>query len=149
MATTVVSDAHGDGVRVRSTSTVLDRRVEQAYHILHIGFIVAPIVAGVDKFTHLLVNWDQYLSPIVPDVTGIEPRTFMMAVGVIEIVAGLLVALKPKIGGVVVGAWLLGIVINLLTIPGYYDIALRDFGLALGAFALSRLAAAREAAHES
>jgi hypothetical protein len=69
----------------------------------------------------------------------------MMIVGVVEIVAAMIVAIKPKVGGVIVGLWLLAIVANLLTIPGYYDIALRDFGLALGAFALSRLAAAREA----
>jgi uncharacterized membrane protein YphA (DoxX/SURF4 family) len=111
----------------------------QAYQILHFLFVLAPVVAGADKFFHLLVNWDQYLSPLVPQLTGIPTHTFMLAVGVIEIIAGLLVAFKPRIGSVVVAAWLAGIIINLLTIPGYFDIALRDFGLCLSAIALFRL----------
>jgi len=112
----------------------------QAYQILHVAFVVAPLVAGADKFFHFLVNWDQYLSPLVTRTLPISAHTFMQAVGIIEIVAALLVALMPAIGGWVVGLWLLGIVVNLLTIPAYFDIALRDFGLALGAFALARLA---------
>ena len=113
----------------------------QAYQILHAGFTVAPILAGVDKFLDLLGRWDQYLTPLVPRITGIPAHTFMMIVGAIEIVAGIGVALKPRIFGYVVAAWLLGIVVNLLLIPGYFDIALRDFGLSLGALALARLAA--------
>lgn len=148
MATTVIGDVRGEPRRAITTSTAA-HRVEQAYRILHVAFVVAPIVAGADKFFHLLADWDRYLSPLVPEITGISAGTFMMAVGVIEIVAGLLVAIKPRIGAPIVGLWLLGIVANLLTIPGYYDIALRDFGLALGAFALWRLASARDAAaHE-
>jgi len=116
----------------------------QAYQLLHIGFVVAPIVAGVDKFFHVLVNWDQYLAPVVQSMLGGHGHTFMLVVGVVEIAAGLLVAFKPRIGGYVVAAWLLGIVLNLLLIPGYFDIALRDFGLSLGALALARLAEARE-----
>jgi uncharacterized membrane protein YphA (DoxX/SURF4 family) len=112
----------------------------QAYRILHLAFIVAPIVAGVDKFFHFLVNWDQYLSPLVPQTLHIAPHTFMLAVGVIEVVAGLLVAVAPAVGATVVGLWLCGIIVNLLSIPAYFDIALRDLGLALGAFALARLA---------
>jgi hypothetical protein len=111
----------------------------QAYEILHIGFAVLPIVAGVDKFFHFLVNWDQYLAPIVPQITGLEAHTFMLIVGVIEVAAGLLVAFWPRVGGYVVMAWLWGIIVNLLMIPGYFDIALRDFGLSLGALALARL----------
>ena len=111
----------------------------QAYQILHIAFTVAPIVAGVDKFFHLLANWDMYLSPIVPRVLGISPHTFMLGVGVVEVIAGLAVAVAPRIGGWVVGLWLCGIIVNLLTIPAHFDIALRDLGLALGAFALARL----------
>jgi hypothetical protein len=111
----------------------------QAYQILHIAFTVAPIAAGLDKFVHFLVNWDQYLSPLVPRVTGISPHVFMQGVGVVEIVAGLIVAFAPRIGGWIVGLWLCGIVVNLLTIPAYFDIALRDVGLALGAFALARV----------
>jgi uncharacterized membrane protein YphA (DoxX/SURF4 family) len=112
----------------------------QAYTILKFGFTVAPIVAGLDKFFNLLVDWSQYLTPLVPRWTGIDPVSFMMAVGVIEIIAGILVAVKPKFGALVVAAWLWGIIINLLLVPGYYDVALRDLGLSFGALALARLA---------
>jgi hypothetical protein len=110
----------------------------QAYQILHIAFTVAPIIAGLDKFTHFLVNWDQYLSPALPRF-GMSAHTCMLGIGAIEVVAGLIVAFAPRIGGWIVGLWLCGIIVNLLTIPGYFDIALRDLGLALGAFALARL----------
>jgi hypothetical protein len=113
----------------------------QAYQILHIAFVVAPLVAGVDKFFHYLVNWDQYLSPLVTRILPLSGHTFMLCVGLIEIVAALLVAFMPAVGAWIVGAWLCGIILNLLSIPGYYDVALRDLGLALGAFALARLAA--------
>jgi hypothetical protein len=103
--------------------------------------VVAPLVAGIDKFFHFLVNWDIYLSPLVTQILPISSHTFMLAVGVIEIAAALLVAFMPMLGGLVVGVWLCGIIVNLLTIPAYFDVALRDFGLALSAFALSRLAA--------
>ncbi|HEY9285180.1 MAG TPA: hypothetical protein VIP46_17130 [Pyrinomonadaceae bacterium] len=111
----------------------------QAYRILHFGFIVAPVAAGLDKFFHLLVNWDQYLPPFVNRLTGGHGHELMLAVGVIEIAAGLGVAFKPRVFAYVVAAWLLLIVINLLLIPGYFDVALRDFGLSLGALALARL----------
>jgi hypothetical protein len=111
----------------------------QAYQILHIAFTVAPLVAGVDKFFHFLVNWDMYLAPIVPRTLGMSGHTIMLGIGVVEVIAGLIVAVAPRIGGLIVGIWLLGIVVNLLAVPGYFDIALRDFGLALGAFALSRI----------
>jgi len=110
----------------------------QAYQILHIAFTIAPIIAGIDKFTHFLVNWDQYLSPAMPRF-GLSVHSFMLGVGVIEVIAGLIVAVAPRIGAWIVGLWLCGIILNLLTIPAYFDIALRDFGLALGAFALARL----------
>jgi hypothetical protein len=113
----------------------------QAYQILHIGFTVAPILAGLDKFLGLLTNWDQYLAPLVNNMLGGYGHQFMLAVGVIEMVAGIGVLLKPKIFAYVVGLWLLGIIVNLLLIPGYFDVALRDLGLALGAFALARLSA--------
>ena len=112
----------------------------QAYQILHLGFVVAPLLAGADKFFHFLVNWDQYLSPLATRMLPISGHTFMLGVGLIEMVAGLLVAFMPAIGGLVVSVWLCGIILNLLSIPGYYDVALRDLGLALGACALSRLA---------
>jgi hypothetical protein len=111
----------------------------QSYQILHLAFTVAPIVAGVDKFFHLLVNWDQYLPSIVNKIVGGHGHELMLAVGVIEVVAGLGVAFKPRIFAYVVAAWLLLIIANLLMIPGYFDVALRDFGLALGALALARL----------
>jgi hypothetical protein len=111
----------------------------QAYQILHLGFTVAPIVAGLDKFFNLLVNWEQYLPAFVKNMTGGHGHELMLAVGVIEIVAGLGVAFKPRLFAYVVAAWLLLIVANLLMIPGYFDVALRDFGLALGALALARL----------
>jgi hypothetical protein len=113
----------------------------QAYQILHIAFTIAPILAGLDKFLGLLTNWDKYLAPTVNNMLGGNGHLFMQAVGVIEIIAGIGVLLKPKIFGYVVGLWLLGIIINLLMIPGYFDVALRDLGLALGAFALARLSA--------
>jgi uncharacterized membrane protein YphA (DoxX/SURF4 family) len=111
----------------------------QAFVVLRIAFTVAPILAGIDKFAHLLVNWDQYLAPAVARMLPVSAHTFMLAVGVIEIVAGLLVAFAPRIGAWIVAAWLLGIIVNLLMIPGYFDVALRDFGLMLGAVALARL----------
>lgn len=114
----------------------------QAYQILHFGFTVAPIVAGVDKFLHLLVNWDQYLSPFANRMLGGYGHEFMYAVGVIEIVAGIGVFLKPKIFAYVVAGWLFAIIVNLLLIPGYFDVALRDLGLMLGALALGRLSQA-------
>ena|SRR5881628_214257 len=101
----------------------------QAYQILHWGFTVLPIVAGLDKFFDLLVPWHQYLAPIINRLVPVDAHTFLMGVGAIEIVAGLIVAFAPKFGGYL-----------LLLIPGYYDIALRDFGLSLGALALARLA---------
>jgi hypothetical protein len=115
------------------------RPAYQAYQILHVGFTVAPIVAGLDKFFNLLVNWEQYLPSFVNDLLGGQGRYFMLAVGVIEIIVGLGVAFKPKIFAYVVAAWLLLIIANLLMIPGYFDVALRDFGLALAALALARL----------
>lgn len=111
----------------------------QAYQILRFGFTVAPIIAGLDKFFHLMVNWDQYLPPFVNNLTGGRGHQLMLIVGVIEIVAGIGVALKPRIFSYVVAAWLIIIIANLLMIPGYFDVALRDLGLALGALALGRL----------
>ena len=111
----------------------------QAFRILQIAFVLAPVIAGLDKFFGLLVNWDQYLAPTIANLLPVAPHTFMLAVGVVEIVAGLVVAVWPYVGGYLVTAWLWGIIVNLLMIPGYYDIALRDFGLSLGATALARL----------
>jgi hypothetical protein len=122
-----------------STTVRVNSPAYQAYQILHIAFTAAPVIAGIDKFFHFLVNWDQYLSPIVPRTLGISAHSFMLGVGVVEIIAGFIVAVAPRIGGWIVGLWLCGIIVNLLTIPAHLDIALRDLGLALGAFALARL----------
>jgi len=110
-----------------------------AYQILHIGFIVAPVLAGLDKFTNLLTSWGMYLAPVVAKTLPVSVGIFMRTVGVVEIVAGIIVAVKPKIGGLIVSAWLVAIIINLLLARGFYDIALRDLGLALGALSLSLL----------
>jgi len=111
----------------------------QAYHILHFAFVAAPVIAGLDKFFHLLVDWDRYLAPWIANLSPIPAHSLMLIVGIIEIAAGLIVAVRPRIGAWIVFAWLCGIIINLLTFPGFYDIALRDFGLSLGALALARL----------
>jgi hypothetical protein len=111
----------------------------QAYRILQFGFIVAPLVAGLDKFFHLLVDWDKYLPPVVNQLVGGNGHALMLGVGVIEIVAGIGVLLRPRIFSYVVAAWLGAIIVNLLLIPGYFDVALRDLGLLLGALALGRL----------
>lgn len=115
------------------------RPAYQAYQLLYLGFIIAPLVAGVDKFTNFLTDWDKYLAPVVAGLLPFSAGTFMLFVGIVEIGAAVLVALRPQIGAYVVAAWLAGIVINLLVIPGYFDVALRDFGLMLGALALARL----------
>src|SRR5436309_3168354 len=125
--------------RTQTRSALQTTPAYQAYQILHVGFIVAPILAGVDKFLHLLTNWDMYLAPAIANLSPIGGHGLMLVVGVIEVIAGGLVAFRPRIGAYVVMAWLLGIIVNLLLIPGYFDIALRDFGLALGALALARL----------
>lgn len=116
----------------------MGHRGASGVQILYFGFIVAPVAVGLDKFFHLLVNWDQYLAPAIAGLLPASPHTFMLAVGVVEVIAGIIAALKPSIGGFIVAAWLWGIIVNLLLIPGYFDIALRDFGLSLGALALAR-----------
>lgn len=116
----------------------------QAFRLLQIGFVVAPTIAGLDKFLNLLVSWEQYVAPSIAGILPMSPRAFMMIVGVIEIAAGLLVAIRPRIGGYVVAGWLAAIIFNLLISGRYFDIALRDVGLMIGAFALARLASAHE-----
>lgn len=113
------------------------KRSYQAYQILHVAFTIAPILAGLDKFFNFLTFWEQYLSAPF-DVFG-NPQTTMLVVGVIEIIAGIGVWFKPKIFSYIVALWLLAIIINLLILHDFYDIALRDLGLLLGAVALGRL----------
>jgi hypothetical protein len=117
-------------------------RARQAFRILQVGFIVAPILFGLDKFFEVLVDWDRYLAPVATDVLPVSGHTVMLAVGVVEIAAGVLVALRPRIGGYVVAVWLWAIIVNLLVLGDHFDIALRDFGLSLAALALARLAEA-------
>ena len=112
----------------------------QAFLILWLGFIAAPILFGVDKFFDVLVDWERYLAPWIDDLVPGTAQQAMYAVGVTEVVAGLLVALAPRVGGLVVAAWLAGIIVNLVTLGDYYDVALRDVGLLAAAVALSRLA---------
>ena len=126
----------------RRSATDLADPATQAFWLLRVGFTVAPILFGLDKFAHVLVDWDVYLAPEFADLFDAQPHTLMYLVGVIEIVAGLVVALRPRFGGYLVAAWLAGIIVNLLMMGEYYDIALRDFGLLVGAVALARLAAA-------
>jgi uncharacterized membrane protein YphA (DoxX/SURF4 family) len=113
----------------------------QAFALMRLAFCVAPIAFGLDKFFNILVDWPIYLAPWINDLAPGTGQQFMYFVGVTEIVAGVAVALKPRYGAYVVAGWLAGIIVNLLTYSGYYDVALRDFGLLLGALTLARLAA--------
>lgn len=117
----------------------------QALVLLRTAFTVAPIIFGLDKFVGLLTDWEKYLAPWINDIVPGDAHQAMLAVGVVEIVAGILVAIRPAIGGYVVAAWLLGIIVNLVTMGEYLDVALRDIGLLAGALALARLAAAAPA----
>jgi hypothetical protein len=112
----------------------------QAYLMLRLAFTVAPIAFGLDKFFNVMVDWPIYLAPWINDIAPGSGQDFMYLVGGVEILAGVLVAIKPRYGAPVVAAWLAGIIFNLLTVPGFYDVALRDFGLLLGALTLARLA---------
>jgi hypothetical protein len=132
-----IDELHGSAGM--AADNIASSPARQAFRILQFGFTVAPILAGLDKFSHLLVNWDQYLPGVIARVSPIQTHSLMLVVGVIEIVAGIGVALKPRIFAYIVAAWLAVIIINLLLIPGYFDVALRDLGLLLAALALARL----------
>ena len=139
MTTTAPSTERTRPLRQRPN---LDDPAYQAFWLLRIGFTIAPIAFGLDKFAHVLVDWDVYLAPEFTDLLNTEAHTLMYFVGAIEVVAGLAVAIRPRFGGYLVAAWLGGIIFNLLLMADYYDIALRDFGLLLGALTLARLATA-------
>jgi hypothetical protein len=124
----------------RSRTTATDPAY-QAFFLLRTVFTVAPIVFGLDKFANLLTDWPAYLAPWIDDLVPGTAQQAMYAVGVVEVLAGVAVAVAPRFGAWLVAGWLAGIIVNLLTIPGYYDIALRDFGLLVAAVALARLAA--------
>jgi hypothetical protein len=120
----------------------------QAFLLLRIGFIVAPMLFGLDKFAGVLTDdWTRYLAPQFNDVIPGSAQDAMYLVGAIEVVAALVVLAAPRFGGLLVAAWLGGIIVNLLLVGGYGDIALRDFGLLLGALTLSRLASADFGSH--
>jgi hypothetical protein len=123
-------------------SRTLADPVFQAFTLLRIGFTVAPVIFGLDKFLNWLVDWPTYLAPQIDNLVPGDAHQAMLAVGVIEIVAGLVVALWPRFGGYLVAAWLAGIIVNLLLLGDFHDVALRDLGLLLGALSLSRLATA-------
>ena len=119
---------------------------DQAFLLLRTVFTVAPILFGLDKFANVLTDWEKYLAPWINGLVPGDAHTAMLLVGVVEVVAGVVVAVRPDLGGYLVAAWLLGIIVDLVTLGGYGDIALRDFGLLVGALALARLAADRRTA---
>jgi len=124
-----------------------DRHLNLAWWALRLGLGVAPIVAGADKFFNLLADWSMYISPLAAHVIPIGPAAFMHIVGVVEIVAGIIVLTRwTRIGAYIVMTWLLAISINLLSTGMFYDVAVRDMELAIGAFALAQLTALREEA---
>ena len=122
-------------------------RVERVVSILHWTYGLVPIVAGADKFMHVLTDWNKYLAPAVTNIIPLSPNVFMSIVGVIEIIAGIIVLARPRIGSLIVGLWLVGIVINLLMTGQYFDIAVRDAVMAIGAFCLHILLSGKQDEH--
>ena len=114
-------------------------KVNRATQTLRITYGLLPILAGLDKFMHLLTDWNQYLAPVVTNVIPVSPGSFMNVVGVIEIIAGIIVFVRPKLGSIIVGIWLIAIAINLLLTGQYFDVAVRDVVMAIGAFCLYTL----------
>jgi uncharacterized membrane protein YphA (DoxX/SURF4 family) len=123
-----------------------DSRLNASWWALRLGVGLGPIIAGVDKYFNKLTDWGMYLSPLVTKVVPVSATTFMHVVGIIEVIAGLVVLSRwTKIGSYIVMLWLLGIAVNLMTTGMFYDLAVRDVEIAVGAFALSQLTAVREA----
>lgn len=118
----------------------LNQSIKPIFNLLKLTFGIVPIVAGLDKFTNLLTHWENYIHPGMADMIPFAPHTFMMIVGVIEIIAGIMVLAKPAIGGYIVAAWLALIALTLLASGNYLDIAVRDLVMAIGAFSLARIA---------
>jgi hypothetical protein len=137
-----MTTTHSVRARTAGRAIDLDDPVSQAFWLLRTVFTVAPILFGLDKFADILVDWEVYLAPEFTDLFNTKAETLMYAVGAIEIVAGVVVAVRPRFGGYLVAAWLGGIIVNLLLMARFYDVALRDFGLLVAALALARLAAA-------
>ena len=113
--------------------------IKSVYNLLRITFGIVPVVAGLDKFTDLLTHWENYLNPAIARILPLAPHAFMMAVGVIEIIAGIIVLIRPAIGGLIVAAWLTLIALTLLTSGNYLDVAVRDLVMAIGAFSLAKI----------
>jgi hypothetical protein len=135
--------------RLRSPAPDTSRGAHQAFLLLRTVFTIAPIAFGLDKFLGLLTDWDQYLAPWINDLVPGTAHEAMLLVGVVEVGAGILVLLQPRLGGYVVALWLGGIILDLVTLGDFYDVALRDFGLLVGALALARLATPGAAAEAS
>jgi hypothetical protein len=131
-------------VTTNSDQYSAEKKLLHVASIMHWTYGLVPIVAGADKFMHLLTDWNKYLAPVVTDVIPLSPNTFMNIVGVIEIIAGIIVLVKPRIGSIIVGAWLIGIAINLCLTGQYYDVAVRDVVIAIGAFCLAILTSKTE-----
>jgi len=125
----------------RATASTQDGN--RAFRLLYGAFVLLPIIAGFDKFADTLANWSGYLAPVVAERLPLGRETIMRIVGVIEIAAGLLVAIRPRLGAYVVAVWLAAVIANLVALGHYWDVALRDFGLLLGALALARLSPRR------
>lgn len=140
MSTTATVDPRDTGASPAVSERLKSDPGYQAFWLLRLAFTAAPILFGLDKFFNVMVDWQIYLAPWINDIIPGSAATAMYLVGVVEIVAGLVVLIKPRYGAYLVAAWLGGIILNLLTLSGYYDIALRDFGLLLGALTLGRLA---------
>ncbi|CAN5478934.1 hypothetical protein BH10BAC5_BH10BAC5_25990 [soil metagenome] len=121
-----------------------EKKLRSIYSLLRIVYGVVPIIAGLDKFTNLLTSWEMYLNPKLTGMLPFTPRTFMMIVGVIEITAGLIVLIKPKIGSIIVAAWLVCIALSLLLSGHYLDVAVRDLVMAVGAFTLFSITGVNE-----
>ncbi len=125
-------------------SSVGTTGADRAFFLLRTVFVIAPIAFGLDKFAEILTEWDGYLAPWINDIVPGDAHQAMLVVGVIEIVAGVAVAVMPRYGALLVAAWLAGIMVNLVSMGEFYDVALRDFGLLIGALALAVLAFDRD-----
>jgi len=130
-------------------ATDLADPIYRAFVVLRSGFTVAPILFGADKFFNAMTNWEQYLAPVVPRTLGVSPELFMRGVGIVEILAGILVAIMPRYAAYIVMVWLWAIIANLLILGQFFDIALRDFAISLGALALGQLAMAVHRSHRA
>ena len=121
-------------------STALQQKIKPAFNLLKLTFGIVPIVAGLDKFTNLLTHWEQYLSPTLVNMLPFSPSTFMMIVGIIEIIAGIIVLKKTELGGYIVAAWLTVVALSLIAGFNFLDVAVRDLVMAIAAFSMSRMA---------